>query len=246
MHKYLLTPFFNLIPWWISKLVGFLFLKSPYFKWKVNATATGVLSPRGLDLLELGLLTCFRNRAGLTRTSRTFEVFCHLWFGNTTTNGRLQIAIMSLTFRTPRCKIMSLQVQILQRKGEKEKELLITHCSSLFLVVEEHKCLCYSSFRNAHTTLNLWAGNSCGCCCQKSHYGPPSALGIEAVYSSQGTCWVAEPFVAATLLTRLVWIFFDLLHCVWSEAIVMAQRLLPFYWAVCIKGSSSQLQLMQI
>lgn len=95
----------------------YLFLKSPYFKWKVNATATGVLSARGLDLLERGLLTCFGNRAGLTSTSRTFEVFCHLWFGNTASNGRLLIAIMSLTFRMPRCKIMSLQAQILQRKG---------------------------------------------------------------------------------------------------------------------------------
>lgn len=41
----------------------YLFLKSPYFKWKVNTTATGVLSPGGLDLLELGPLTCFGNRA---------------------------------------------------------------------------------------------------------------------------------------------------------------------------------------
>lgn len=55
---------------------GFLwvFRKSLHFKWKVNAAATGVLSPRGLDLLELGLLTCVRNLPELSSSNRTFEV----------------------------------------------------------------------------------------------------------------------------------------------------------------------------
>lgn len=130
-------------------------------------------------------------------------------------------------------------------KSCREKELFRVANSALFVVVEEQKYLYYSSFLNPPTTLNLWTGNS-WFCCWKPHYGPPSTLGREAVYSTHSTCWVVELLMAATLLTRLFWIFFDLLHCMWSEAIVAARRLLPFYWAVCIKGSSSQHQLMQI
>lgn len=55
------------------------FFKSLHFKWKVNAAATGVLSPRGLDLLVLGLLTCFRNLAELSSTNWTFEVLLSSW-----------------------------------------------------------------------------------------------------------------------------------------------------------------------